>query len=156
MARDPQRDDRREVIVEPAAEADLDAIIEIERHSFKQPRSRDSYRDELARPHATLSVARATGTIVGFTLVWLVADEAELLVIATHPDARRRGIGAALLTAALAQVRTARVMHLEVRAGNLAAQALYEKLGFAQVGRRRGYYADDGEDAVLMTATLSG
>ena len=142
------------MIVEAAVAADLDAIFEIEQHSFKVARSRQSYRDELSRPHATLSVARTAGHIVGFSLVWLIADEAELLVIATHPDARRRGVGVALLSAALERARAARVMHLEVRAGNRPAQALYEKLGFVHVGRRRGYYADDGEDAVLMSATL--
>lgn len=86
-------------------------------------------------------------------LLWQpLVDEAEILLLDTHPDCRRLGHARRLLTAlqhhACAEGRTR--LLLEVRAGNEAARALYRQCGFAECGRRRAYYADNGEDAVLM------
>ena len=90
--------------------------------------------------------AEQDGALVGYVVAWVIDDEAEILTIAVDPAARRRGVGRALVEAALAGTRRA---HLEVRADNGAARGLYEGLGFEVVGRRAGYYAD-GEDALLM------
>ena len=101
------------------------------------------------QPEAGLVLARAVGGEAG-------GGEAEILTIAVAPAARRRGLGAALLAAAMqgAVLRAAATMFLEVAAGNAAALALYRAAGFEEVGRRRRYYAD-GEDALVMRRTLS-
>jgi [ribosomal protein S18]-alanine N-acetyltransferase len=92
----------------------------------------------------------------GFVLAWVVADEAEILTLAVAPEARRRGLGAALVreAARLAQARGAAALHLEVAEDNLAARALYAKLGFAEAGRRLGYYAAGAMNAIVMRRTL--
>ncbi len=153
------------MIIAPATPADLDAIDEIERHSFARPWPRSVFEAELTRELSRLDVARvaATTVIVGFCNYWLVADpqghggELHLLAIATHPDHRRAGVGAALLGHALAQGRAARcsVATLEVRRGNTPAIALYERAGFRTVHVRTQYYQDNCEDALVMLSELS-
>lgn len=91
-------------------------------------------------------------TLAAFLVYWLVADELHLLNIAVHPDYRRRGLGRWLMAHLQSVARghgCARIV-LEVRRGNLAAQALYRADGFLPVGERPGYYSDNGEAAVLM------
>jgi [ribosomal protein S18]-alanine N-acetyltransferase len=92
----------------------------------------------------------------GMVLARVAADEADILTIAVLPDARRRGLGRALLLAAMEEAarRGAKLMFLEVGVANDAAGALYAACGFVQVGRRRGYYAN-GADALVMRARLT-
>jgi ribosomal-protein-alanine N-acetyltransferase len=87
----------------------------------------------------------------GFVIFWVVADEMHLLNLAVHPAHRRRGISRALLTAAMEQARSrgAAVVWLEVRPSNQAALTLYRSFGFEEVGVRRNYYTDNGEDALI-------
>jgi len=87
----------------------------------------------------------------GFVLVRVAADEAEILTLAVSPGARRRGLGTALVVAAMASaaVRGARTMFLEVSERNAPARALYEAAGFRMAGRRRAYYPD-GADALVL------
>lgn len=145
----------RAITVAPATAAELDAIDEISRHSFRVPWPRQTFVDELTRDHARLDVARRGPDLVGYLNYWLVVDEVHLLAIATHPDARRAGVAAALMGHLLdvARARPARLITLEVRAGNTAARALYARYDFTEVTTRRNYY-DDGEDAVVMTRGL--
>ena len=91
--------------------------------------------------------------VVGFVGVWLMAEEAHIVTIAVRPDYRRRGVGELLLIAALelAALNNRSLVTLECRASNLAAQTLYEKYGFRQVGVRPRYYSDNHEDAIIMT-----
>lgn len=91
--------------------------------------------------------------IIGFAGFWIMADEAHITNIAVRKIHRRRGIGELLLISIidLATELNARNLTLEVRASNTAAQSLYYKYGFSQVGLRRGYYTDNKEDAVLMS-----
>jgi [ribosomal protein S18]-alanine N-acetyltransferase len=91
----------------------------------------------------------------GFVLARTIGGEAEILTLAVTPAARRRGIGRALLEAAIVKARAmgATVLFLEVGADNLAALALYAGLGFAQVGTRKAYYA--GKDAAVLRLSLS-
>ena len=92
--------------------------------------------------------------VVGFAGFWFMADEAHLASIAVREEYRRQGIGELLFISIidLATELDANIITLEVRASNTAALSLYSKYGFIQVGLRRGYYTDDREDAVLMTA----
>lgn len=93
---------------------------------------------------------------LGFVLASAVAGESEILTLAVRPGARRRGLGLALVTAAArhAHARGAGSMHLEVAEDNQAARALYAKLGFAETGRRPGYYAAGAIHAIVMARTL--
>jgi ribosomal protein S18 acetylase RimI-like enzyme len=90
--------------------------------------------------------------VMGFACAFAVADEVELQSLAVARSARGRGLGTALLEALLEWAGRGgyRRLHLEVRAGNAPALALYRRFGFAQTGTRRGYYQDNGEDALLL------
>ena len=145
-----------ELVIEPMRVADLDEVDAIERHSFKAPWPAQVFLDELAREWARVDVAREGARVVGFCNYWLVKDEVHLLAIATHPDRRRAGIGRRLMDhlLALARARASRLVTLEVRRSNTAAITLYEGLGFVPVGVRRAYYAEDAEDAIVMTLEL--
>src|SRR4030042_99899 len=100
--------------------------------------------------------AGQTKKVLGFTGLWFMADEAHLANIAVRHDWRRKGVGELLLIAVinLAIEHKARFITLEVRASNEEAQALYRKYGLIEVGTRRGYYMDNKEDAVIMTADM--
>src|SRR5262249_22677806 len=126
---------------------DLPAVMEIERRSFAQPLSRAFFEKELATPFAHLVSAVEQGDgqslIVGYSCTWRVADEVPLLNVAVHPERRGLGIGRVLVEAVLDESRAAaaRLISLEVRAGNVVARRLYRRLGFVDIGVRRGYYA---------------
>jgi ribosomal-protein-alanine N-acetyltransferase len=146
------------LVVAPAAETDLDAIDEIEQHSFKAPWPRDTFKAELLREWARLDVARIDGRLVGFCHYWVVTTELHILAIATHPDCRRRGIGTRLLDHVLEVARTTgcSLATLEVRRSNVPAIAMYERAGFKIVHVRTRYYQDDDEDALVMLKGLAG
>lgn len=112
----------------------------------------------LALPQARVLCARdpLSNTLLGFLVVWHVADEVELLDLATDPSQRRRGVASALLTALTESARRSagRAVFLEVRSGNQAARALYEKHGFRVVHERKNYYRDPVENAVCMRLDL--
>lgn len=92
------------------------------------------------------------GRVVGYVLGWVVGDEAELANLVVAPDHHRRGIGARLMRRFLddAAERGARKVYLEVRESNAAARSMYEGHGFRVVGRRKGYYRNPLEDALVM------
>ncbi len=94
----------------------------------------------------------------GFVMAWAAAGDSEILTVAVVPEARRRGVGASLVTSAgvAALVRGAASMHLEVAEDNTAARALYTKLGYEEAGRRHAYYAGEGGsvDAIVMRRML--
>ncbi len=135
-----------------AVEGNLDAIDEIEQHSFKSPWSRDTFKAELLREWARLDVALLDGRLVGFCNYWLVTTELHILAIATHPDYRGRGIARRILDHVLDVARTTgcSLATLEVRRSNVPAIALYERAGFKTVHVRARYYQDDDEDALVM------
>jgi len=144
------------MIVERAALADLDAIEDIERHSFPRPWPRASFEAELVREHAYIVVVRAP-SVIAFANYWLVAGELHIHSIATHPDHRRAGIGAKLVAHMLEAARAAHctLATLEVRCTNAPAIALYERAGFRTVTVRARYYQDNHEDALVMTRELA-
>ena len=132
------------------ASADLDLLAELEARAFPDPWDRAALEPLFAAGAAEAHVAfEADGRPTGYALFQLLPGECELLRVGVVPEARRRGLGKALLSRALACLAASGrpVCHLEVRSGNEAARALYAKLDFVLVGRRRAYYAD-GEDAV--------
>lgn len=146
------------IAIERMRPADLDEVLAIERASFSMPWSRGAFLYELEQNRvARCYVVREDGCLSGYICLWEVADELHITNIAVHPGLRRRGIGRALLSAVLddARQRALRLVALEVRPSNVEALGLYESLGFRVVGRRRGYYYDTGEDALVMEASLA-
>ena len=147
-----------ERVVEPMTEDDLDQVLAIERAVFPTPWSLRSFQFELRdNPHATNLVVRIEGRVRAYACVHRVAGDLRINNIAVDEPWRRRGLGSALLSRILELGRSARcgIASLEVRPTNRSARALYERYGFRVVGRRRGYYQDTGEDAVLMEKDLS-
>jgi ribosomal-protein-alanine N-acetyltransferase len=145
------------MMIRPATLDDLDAIDEIERHSFLKPWPRATFEGELAREWARVDVVRLAGRIVGFCNYWIVSTELHVLAIATHPDHRGRAIATALLAHVLAAGLAAGCLlaTLEVRRSNTPAIALYERAGFKVAHVRARYYQDDGEDALVMLKAIT-
>lgn len=132
---------------------DIPAVVELDQRSFSLPWPERSFRFEITEnPASHCWVAEADGKVVGMIVVWLIVDEAHVATIATHPDFRRQGIGKNLLGYALRDLigKGARSSFLEVRESNVAAQDMYRKFGYKESGRRRRYYKDNDEDAILM------
>jgi len=147
------------VAIQPMADADIDAVMEIERLSFRAPWSRNVFLEELGREWARVDVVRDTdtGTPVAFANYWLVADELHILNVAVHPQQRRLGHATRLLAhmVDVARGRECRCVTLEVRRSNAVAQRLYRRFAFRAVGVRPNYYAEDQEDAIVMLLEMS-
>jgi len=143
---------------------DIPRVHDIDLLSFTLPWPEKSYRFELTENPSTLALVSELGinesrfTIIGMSIVWIIMDEAHIATIAIHPDYRGNGFGKSLLAETLRQCiqRGAHLATLEVRAGNGAAQQMYQKFGFTIVGRRSQYYRDNNEDAVIMTVNNLG
>jgi len=144
------------------ADRDLDAVMAIERESDSAPHWISSDYLALAQSDSEESfnrnamVAEVAGEVAGFAIVRVVGTEAELESIVVAPDWRGRGLGRLLLSESARQAKElgATRLDLEVRASNAAAIRLYRGAGFVETGRRRGYYRDPEEDAVLMSVIL--
>ena len=133
---------------------DVPAVVELDSLSFSLPWPERSFRFELTENSASRCwVVELDGKIVGMLVAWLLVDEAHIATIATHPDHRRQGIARNLLAYALRYMSKegAVTSFLEVRESNTAAQELYRQFGYEAVGRRKRYYKDTDEDAILMT-----
>jgi ribosomal-protein-alanine N-acetyltransferase len=141
-----------------ATGADVGRVMEIERDGFAHPWSRELIERELGHAWSQLLLAEEVGgAVVGYIVFWLVHDEVHVLNVATAIEARRRGVGRALMEAAEEEGRRrgARLSTLEVRRSNVAAIALYRAIGYRQVGLRSNYYAEEHEDAIVMVKALS-
>ena len=132
--------------------ADVDAVCAIEEATFARPWSRASIENELTNSCARYVVLRRGGETVGYAGMWLVFDEAHVTNVAIRKDLRGQGLGEKLMRALIQLAADSGMiwMTLEVRRSNAAAQGLYRKLGFVDVGWRKRYYEDNGEDALLM------
>lgn len=141
-----------------ATPEDVARVVEIERDGFKHPWSRELIERELEHAWSRVLVAEEPGggPVVGYIVFWLVHDEVHVLNVATALEARRRGVGRALMDAAEEEGRRrgARLATLEVRRSNTAALQLYLGMGYRQVGVRPNYYAEEREDAIVMVKTL--
>lgn len=146
------------VSIRPAAVTDIQSVAEIERASFGDPWSEAAFRALYGMRGAIFLVAGRSETysIAGYVIARVVADQSEILNLAVAPLERRRGLGGELLDAGLAAVRTAgaQEVFLEVRESNSGAFALYTSRGFAALSRRRKYYRNPVEDALLLRRTI--
>ena len=143
--------------ISPMRPDDLDEVVTIERASFGMPWSRGAFLYEIEQNRvARCWVLREDERVAAYLCLWEIADELHVTNIAVHPGLRRRGLARRLLCAILEDGRTRRLraVTLEVRPTNDEARTLYESFGFRVVGRRRGYYYDTGEDALIMESDL--
>jgi len=140
----------------PMTTADMDEIMVIERSSYRFPWSLGFFLQELQVACARSILAEADGKIIGYVLFWLLPGTIDIHNVATHVNFRRRGVAKLLLGRVLGQAKEQSIdrVTLEVRKSNLPAQRLYESIGFVITGLRKGYYSDDGEDALAMTLDL--
>lgn len=135
----------------------LNGVLEIENQSFPTPWSRNTFAHEIAgNDFAYYVVALDGNRVAGYAGMWVILDEGHITTIAVHPSRRRCRIGECLLKNLIdeAKRRGCVRMTLEARPSNFAALELYEKMGFISFGLRPGYYADTGEDAVIMWKEL--
>ena len=132
--------------------AHIDGIMAIDKLSFSLPASLDYYKKELQNKSAKYIVATKNGQILGYAALWLIVDEGHLINIAVHPEYRGIGISKMLLDELIKICKNFDItsMTLEVRASNNVAINLYHKYGFKDSGIRKGYYADNKEDAIIM------
>lgn len=137
---------------EPLAEAHIEAVVAIEREANGAPWSDRGFRNEIDHRHGVFFVAIESGEVVGYGGVWLVIDEAHIVNVAVRADKRRQGVARRLVLRLLEEAKShgMTTASLEVRAGNAPAIALYEAMGFVATNRRKRYYPDNGEDAVVM------
>lgn len=136
---------------------DVDAVLKVENEAFTTPWSRAAFEAETSDNElAYYLVVDVGGAIAGYAGMWLIIDEAHVTNIALAAAYRGAGLGEKLVRSLmeLARERGAISMTLEVRVSNEKAQALYTKLGFVSRGKRRNYYTDNREDALIMWCEL--
>ncbi len=150
------------VRVRPSGSEDIHVVLALENRCFSDPWSPAALLGELEADLLRLPlVVEVDGVVRGYLMAWKVADQLHILNIATDPDFQRHGLGTRLLREAARQAAGLGLgeITLEVRRSNQPARAFYQKHGFGETGVRQGYYADDGEDAIIMTcavATITG
>lgn len=145
------------MVIRPMLVEDLDQVVEIEKQSMPSPWSKELFEAELKRGMARYFTAEdGAGRVTGYLGYWEAPGEAHLITIAVNPLDRRKGVARGLFDQALgfAAKTGATLATLEVRAGNEAAQQLYESLGFRMVAIRKKYYSDNQEDAHVMLKDL--
>jgi ribosomal-protein-alanine N-acetyltransferase len=132
--------------------SDVPAVSTLEREIYPEPWSARIFFDELAQGNRTYIVVTSDAEILGYGGLMLIEDDAHITTLAVVPGFRRMRLGTRLLLTLVEKALAAGARHLtlEVRATNTDAQRLYERFGFAPVGKRKGYYA--GEDAIVMWA----
>jgi [ribosomal protein S18]-alanine N-acetyltransferase len=146
------------MIIRKMTNEDVPAVHAIEEAVFPTPWTLDSFYYEMnENQFAHYLVAEDNGEIVGFCGLWLVIDAAQITNVAVVEKMRGRKLGEALMQEAIRISKEAEmeIMTLEVRVSNEVAQNLYRKLGFQDGAIRKGYYTDNGEDALLMWVNLN-
>lgn len=141
------------LIIRQAEEKDVSAIAEIEKQCFTVPWSYASLHEDVTKnPHAWYLVAEIEGKVCGYVGIWRIVGEGHITNVAVAPAYRRRHIASAMLDVLLTVTTADGILchTLEVRPSNAAAIALYTGKGFVAAGRRKGYYEDNGEDALIM------
>jgi ribosomal-protein-alanine N-acetyltransferase len=133
--------------------ADLPQVIAIERRAFPTPWSLAMFVLELSKPSGICLAAMVESELVGYLVCSRYDTVWHVMNVAVDPDFRRRAIATALIGSLLEKVGPDAQITLEVRRSNHGALALYERFGFRSAGVRRRYYADNGEDAVIMWRT---
>jgi ribosomal-protein-alanine N-acetyltransferase len=143
----------------PMLQADIDEVFALEQQVYPHPWSRGNFIDSLHSGYHARVLRDQDRSLIGYFLIMAAVDEAHLLNVAVGKQHQRAGLGLVLIDAACACARALGVCSilLEVRPSNLRALKVYEKYGFAEIGRRKAYYpAHNGqrEDAIVMRLVL--
>lgn len=146
-----------EVMLRRMTESDAQAVAALEAACFSTPWTLADFEEDCKRPEYAYLVAEMDGRMVGYAGIRSVLDEAEVTTIAVQEDVRGRGIGRTLMRGLfeICRGRGVVVLHLEVRNSNKTARTLYESEGFEEYGRRKNYYRNPTEDALLMCAKVA-
>ena len=142
-----------DIIVRKMVEGDIDGVLEIEKEAFSTPWSRESFLTEIRENLlAYYLVAEVDKKIVGYGGIWLILNEGHITNIAVKEEYKGNGIGNHIVEGLICYCMKHEILNmtLEVRASNIVAQNLYKKYDFVEYGVRPKYYADDGEDAIIM------
>lgn len=148
------------VVVRPATTEDVTAVVALEAAAFTDPWSARSFAGLIGRPEVIFSVLvlrhGVAEEVAGYSVTYLLGEEADLANIAVSAPARRGGLGRRLLRQLMqeARERGVRELYLEVREGNAGARAMYHRDGFSEVGRRAKYYVRPVEDALILRRSL--
>ena len=136
----------------PMESCHVDGVFHISEISFHLPWSITSIRNELNNGLARYIVAVDNGKVVGYGGAWFIVDEGHITNIAVLPEYRKQHIGSGILKNLIEECKNECIvaMTLEVRSSNISAQSLYKKFDFVGEGIRKRYYADNGEDAIIM------
>lgn len=145
-----------EVVMREMRAGDIDGVLEIERISFVAPWTRGMFEETLLSSVDASFVAEEGGRIVGYLIIYYAAREIHVMNIAVRRDRRELGLASWMMSRImeLGRRNSMETCFLEVRESNMPARGLYEKLGFRQIGRRKGYYRESGEDAIVMELRL--
>lgn len=141
------------ILVEKMTINDVDNIMIVENLSFSIPWSKSAFVLEFEKnTFSRYLVAKSNNIGIGYIGMWKVYDEGHITNIAVHPEFRGEGIGKKLIWELIKLAKDEEIakMTLEVRRSNIIAQNLYKKFGFVEEGFRKSYYADNGEDAIIM------
>ena len=143
---------RSEMTITTMGQKHVSQVAELEKQCFSDPWSEKSVASELENPLSLWLVALEGDTVAGYVGSQTVMGETDMMNVAVSPAYRRRGIARELIQALLRELarQGSHRLTLEVRASNAPARALYESLGFAQVGRRPNYYRNPKEDALIL------
>ncbi|MBD2577620.1 ribosomal protein S18-alanine N-acetyltransferase [Oscillatoria sp. FACHB-1406] len=146
----------QELILQPFSTAQLEAAVNLDRACLGGLWTLDGYQRELESPNSELLYLSVPvvgeGTFLGMGCFWAILEEAHITLLAVRPEFQGQGLGQALLLGLLKKAveRKLERATLEVRDSNPRAITLYEKFGFQLAGRRKGYYQDTGEDALIF------
>lgn len=138
------------IAIRPLTYSDLPKVMTIERRSFPTSWSLSMFVLELSKPSGVCLAAVDGEALAGYLICARYSEAYHLMNVAVDPDRRRQGVGSTLIDAMLERIGPDASVTLEVRVSNAGAIALYERYGFRSVGTRRRYYADTGEDAIIM------
>lgn len=140
------------MIIEKMNSSHVAHIAQLEKICFSDPWSENSIASELDNKLAFWLVAAEGDTVAGYIGSQTVIDETDMMNVAVHPDFRRQGIAEELVNTLVENLQKmgSHCLTLEVRASNVPAIALYKKLGFAEIGRRKNYYRNPREDALIL------
>jgi len=138
---------------------DIPSVLEIERLSFTNPWSRETFVGEIQNDIISFPlvlIEKPESRLVGYLVYWRIHDDVQINNIAVHPDYRGRGFGEAMLRSLIKNLKKEEVtfISLEVRCSNTPAISLYRKFGFEVIGKRTGYYTNPDEDAYIMALTM--
>lgn len=144
------------ITIRRMAEKDLERVLAIEQEIFSDPWSFNAFKTDLNNDMACPLVAEFENSVIGYTNLYIVAGEVQIGNFAVAPGYRQRGVAKKMISniIEIAGDHKCNSVFLEVRESNKPAQALYESFGFKRSGRRKNYYVNPRESAVLMVKEL--